>query len=549
MDPKQLLDRLKTLVSALTMTQRLTIAAAFVAVAGVVIGSGYWLNQTSYRLLFSELDAEAAADVAGRLREQKVDFQIDEGGRAIRVPAGQVDALRLDFAGRGLPSSGRIGFEIFDRTNFGATEFLEQVNYRRALEGEIARTIGSLSEVASARVHITMAKDSLFGSQEQAAKASVVLKLRQNRPLASATAHAVASLVAASVEGLQAEAVVIVDSFGRPLTRPRSPGDEPLDAAQLDRQQRLERDLGMRLIALLEPVVGIGRVRVNVAARLTRQSVEETEEKWDPDTAVVRSRQISSATEAAAGLARVAGTRSNLPTPADADTKPAALLPLAASGPGRTAETTNYEISKTVRHSVTPLGDIARLSVAVVVDDDHGITKDPKGRSVPTTKRREPAQMQKIQGLVADAVGFDRNRGDHVTVENIAFDEPPVEESSPLADVWPKYAPYVLDTGRIAIVLGLGVCAVLFVLRPLVRRTLKRDEPRLPEILAEQLPRPVAEIQQEIEAEMDLEPQDDQRAAGARRAGAITKRLGTMAANDPEDLARLLRTWLVDEGR
>ncbi|HYE85987.1 MAG TPA: flagellar basal-body MS-ring/collar protein FliF, partial [Vicinamibacterales bacterium] len=438
MDLQQFLGRFKTMVAALTRTQQITIGATFVAVTGFIAVSGYWMQSPNYRLLLADMDPEAASEVITRLRDANVPYVLDEGGRSVRVPAERVDELRLEFAGRGLPASGRIGFEIFDQTSFGATEFLEQVNYRRALEGEIARTIATLSEVSSARVHITMAKNSLFGSQAQPAKASVVLKLRRQRPLAASTVTAVASLVSASVEGLQPEGVVILDSFGRPLARPSDNGEEPTDAAQLDRQQRLERDMTERLTALLEPVAGIGRVRVNVSLSLTRQSEEETEERWDPNTAVIRSRQTTAATDAAgSGPGRVAGARANLPPNgatiaggAPAQTAAVAAAPAAPAIPpaGRSGETTNYEISKTVRHSVRPRGDIRRLSVAVVLDDERAIETTSEGTTKRTSRPRQREEIQRIQGLVMAAAGIDLNRGDRVTVENIAFEETEVEE-------------------------------------------------------------------------------------------------------------------------
>src|SRR5262245_21039906 len=202
-------------------------------VVGIMAGSTYWIQRPNYALLFADMDPESANDVITRLKAAKVDYQLDEGGRSVRVPASKIDELRLEFASGGLPASGRIGFEIFDRTAFGATEFLEQVNYRRALEGEIARTIATLGEVSSARVHIAMSRTSLFASKEQPAKASVVLKLRGNRPPATATVQGIANLVASSVEGLRPEAVVILDSFGRPLARPQGSDDEPMGGAQM----------------------------------------------------------------------------------------------------------------------------------------------------------------------------------------------------------------------------------------------------------------------------------------------------------------------------
>src|SRR5262252_1175995 len=171
------------------------LAVVFVAVVGVVVGSAYWMSAPTFTLLASDLDAESAAALVSHLKDVKVPYELTDGGRSIRVPAERADELRLDVAGTGLPSAGRIGFEIFDKPAFGTTEFLEQVNYRRALEGELGRTIATLSDVASARVHIAMAKDSVFADKDQSAKASVVLKLRNNRPLAPATVNGITGLV------------------------------------------------------------------------------------------------------------------------------------------------------------------------------------------------------------------------------------------------------------------------------------------------------------------------------------------------------------------
>src|SRR5829696_6159110 len=225
--------------SNFTTGQLVSLVLSFVLVVGVVGGSAMWLNTPTYAPLFADMDQDAAGQVVTRLKSMKVPYTLDEGGRAIRVPSARVDELRLELTSQGLPSSGRIGFEIFDRTAFGATEFLEQVNYRRALEGEIARTIATISEVSNARVHIAMGKESLFG-EPRPAKASVVLKLRGQRGLSEGTVAGISNLVAASVEGLRPEAVVIIDSFGRPLAQPRNDGDV-MAAQHVERQQRIER--------------------------------------------------------------------------------------------------------------------------------------------------------------------------------------------------------------------------------------------------------------------------------------------------------------------
>jgi len=553
-DLQQLLERLKQLQSKLSTQQLITIGVAFVTVVLLIAGSAWYLSTPEYRVLFTDMEPEEASQVVARLSAQKVEYRLANGGRDVQVPKDDVDRLRLSFSNDGLPTSGRIGFEIFDRTAFGQTEFLEQVNYRRALEGEIARTIATISEVASARVHIAMAKDSLFGSRMQPAKASIVLKLRRNRPLATGTVTGITNLVASSVEGLRPENVVLIDSFGRPLTRPSEEGgDEPLSGAQMERQARLERDMSTRVVSLLEPVVGQDRVRVNVSARLSSNTEEQTEERFDPAT-VIRSRQVTmdgTTNGAAQGLA---GARGNLPgpapptpagTPSNATPPPAAASALSSAQ--RSAEIVNYEVSKTVKHTIHPRGDIARLSVAVILDDDHIVAKDASGKMAQTVKPRNPAELQKIQQIVAAAVGLDTTRGDQLTVENIAFDEAPVD--LPESTWMDKVGPGVRDLGKIVAVVAICAFAFLFVLRPMVRRVVSVTSgtatAQLPASkLPSQLPRTIQEVESEIETQLDAAAAER---LADRRMPVLQRRVVTMAQAEPQNAARLVRSWLGEE--
>ena len=526
--------------------QLATLAFTFVAVVGLVGGSAYYLNRSSYRVLYSDMEPEAASELVAQLRSRDVPFRLDEGGRTVRVPAERLDELRLDLAGQGgLPASGRIGFEIFDRTAFGATEFLEHVNYRRALEGEIARTIATLSEVSSARVHIAMAKPSLFATRSEPAKASVVLKLRGRQPLSKPAIDGVRNLVAASVEGLKPDAIVLLDSFGNPLARPTD-DDEPLGYAQMERQRRLESDLTKRVVMLLEPVVGIDRVRVDISVRLDPESQEETEERWDPDT-VIRSRQVT--TEVGTPTlptTGVAGARANSPVAGD-DAAGVAVQAVEAAArsldpPSRGTETTNYEVSKVVRHTLRPRGEISRLSVAVIVDDAHLTERGDNGTVTRSTQPRDPDELKKLEGLVAAAVGLDTSRGDHLTVENIAFDEPQFEEPEP-PSTWQTYRPQITDGARILAVVLLGLLAFFVVLRPLMKRlVLALPTAGAVQVLSEhQLPRTVEDLEGDLEAELDA-------ASGTQRKMPILqKRLTEMTSKSPESAARLLRTWLAEE--
>ncbi|MEZ5284224.1 MAG: flagellar basal-body MS-ring/collar protein FliF [Vicinamibacterales bacterium] len=556
MNPEQILAHLKRLTTTLTIKQIATLVGVFLAVVGVVAGSAYWASTPTYTLLYSDLDAESAAAVTARLKQQEIPYELVDGGQAVRVPSDRVDELRLDMASQGLPTTGRIGFEVFDRTAFGTTEFLEHINYRRGLEGELARTIATITEVSSARVHIALAKDSLFARDAQEAKASVVLKLRNNKPLASSTVAGIAGLVAASVESLRPEAVVIVDTFGRPLTH--QPGEEEASGASLERQQRVERELTTKVVALLEPVVGEGHVRVNISAKLDIESQEETEERWDP-TPVVRSRQASADGTAAAIAGGLAGARAN--TPPALSTSPATPpAPTVASAPpgGRMSETTNYEIGRLTRHTIVPQGRLSRLSVAVILDDERTPTKDDAGQTTVQAKPRSPEDIERIKGLVAAAVGLDTERGDQLTVENIGFgdqllleDEPP---SGPLWQELPRQVlPYAPQIIRVVLVLVIAVLAIVMVLRPMIRAAFPAPMPELavatvgstPIVVATDNARTVAEMEGAIEAELDASLP----AGEGRKLPVLSRRIARRAEEKPEDLARLVRTWLEDGER
>jgi flagellar M-ring protein FliF len=544
-----LIARLSALGSTLSRTQLVTLALSFLAVVGLVGGSAYWINAPTYAVLFADMDSESAGGVVAKLKSDKVPFVLEDGGRTIKVAADRVDELRLTFASAGMPASGRIGFEIFDRTAFGVTDFLEHVNYRRALEGELARTIGTITDVAGARVHIAMPQPSLFAKQDQAAKASVVLKLRHNQPLPPSTISAITGLVAASVEGLRPEGVVLIDSFGRPLTASPDAADGT-GALRIERQQRIEHELSARVLTLLEPIVGTGDVRVNVSAKLNTDTQEETEERWDP-TPVVRSHQSTAAAAAGAGTPGVAGVRGNVPPPpsdaartppAPTDPnapKPAVPTVAAVQQPTNTSETTNYEVSRLTRHRIQPEGEIARLSVAVLVNDSH-VPADENGH---TTKTRSAEELQKIHDIVAAAVGLDVDRGDRLTVADIPFEEPKVDDI-PALPWWRREMPAILGAGRIAAISLIAVLVLMVVIRPAMRMALSPS--KLPTgLVATQVPRTVQDMEGQIEAEID----EGDGAGQPRRLPVLTRRVAKLAHQEPENAARMVRSWLVEEER
>jgi len=557
-NPQQLLAHVQRLRSTLSAGQIASLVAVFVAVVAVIAGSAYWASAPSYTVLYRDLDPESANAVVTKLKAANTPYQLEDGGATLMVPATRIDELRLDFAAQGLPTAGRIGFEIFDRTSFGTTEFLEHVNYRRGLEGELARTIATIADVSSARVHIALAKDSLFTASAEQAKASVVLKLRNARPLAPATVAGIAGLVSSAVESLRPESVIIVDTFGRPLSQPTDEGATgDLAGPAVERQQKFERDLTTKVVTLLEPVVGAGRVRVNVAARFSADTAEETEEVWD-QAPVVRSRQTSSDTTSSASSASkqgraggVAGARANQPP--EASTAAAQTLQVAgAEGvSGRSTETVNYEIGKKTRHTVEPSGQVERLSVAVIVDDTR--TAGADGQPAKNTPR-DAAEMERIKGLVAASVGLDTARGDQLTVENIAFEEAPEPVEVPAGPWWKQVSPTVRDTLGVSVsdlmrwglVVFLALVAFLAVLRPVLKGLLPPAGAALTPAIAGaggSVPalaggRTVAELEGELQA-------------AAREGGRLSplKSIAAKAEQEPEHVAKLVRAMLAQEDR
>jgi len=595
-NPEQIVAHFKKLAASLSAKQILGLVTVFVIVVGIVVGSAYFISTPDYVLLVSDMDAETATTVVQKLKDAKVEYKTSDGGRSIRVPAERVDELRMQIASTGL-QAGHIGYEIFDRPAFGTTEFLEHVNYKRALEGEIARTISTLSEVQSARVSIAMAKDSLFVDQAQPAKASVILKLKSpNRPLSQATVRGIASLVAGSVEQLRPESVTIIDTAGRFLSAPTDPEDTATSVGvQFDRQQQLERDLTTKVVALLEPVAGAGRVRVNVAARLSADATEVTEVKVDPNTVVV-GRETLTETNSLGNPMGVAGARANQPAGNSTSTNPAnsatanpaatansaqpnnatpngnaqapATPPVftpplnggistVASGSNRQQDRTNFEVGKTTSHRISPQGQLARLSVAVILDDQRvpAPAAAPGAAApapAPTTQKWAEPELTRIRNLVAAAVGLDETRGDKLTVENISFDapsitaDPGVDPAAPTVMQQVKiYAPSALRTLGIIIVAWFALFGVI---RPMMRQAASAAPaaPQLnaPAAAASSLKGPtVQEMEGQIEAELDA-------ATGQRRKlPVLTKRVAKLASQEPEQLARIVRGWMAEGDR
>jgi flagellar M-ring protein FliF len=417
------MDQLKKLLGALTLGQKVGTLIIFLAVAGGISGFVQWRHESGFKPLYSGMSPDDAAAVVQKLKEGAIEHRIADGGTAILIPESKIDEVRIELAGAGLPKTGRIGFELFDKTNIGITDFTERINYRRALEGELERSIRGISSIAQARVHITFARDSVFVDSREPAKASVLVSVRPGAWLSPLNVAAVTNLVASAVEGLSPEFVSVVDMQGNLLNRPRKPGanDAELSDALLDYRHQVEKDLTAKVESTLQPLLGDGKFRVGITADCDFTTTEQTDEVFDPSKSVMVSSQKTEDTANNNQSAGVPGTPSNLPRPAN---RPA----LTGNSVARRTESVAYETTRTVRAVKTPRGVVKRLSAALLLDEPATwIGKGSAAKRV--SKPLPPEEVKAIRDVVAGVLGIDAQRGDQLVVENLPFE--PVADSEP----------------------------------------------------------------------------------------------------------------------
>lgn len=534
----------RAMFGSLGQKRLIGIVLVFLSVVVGIVGTTYWASQPTWALLATDVDPEGMNGVVEKLKAMKVKYSLDPGGRTIRVDGTRVDELRMQLAAEGLPASGRIGFELFDRTMFGATELTEKVNFQRALEGELARTIGALGTVSAARVHLALPRASLFANESQPAKASVVLRLRTGRTVSAGEVDGIVALVSSSVEGLSPDGVTVLDANGRRLSRQMDPAESAADRGRFERQQQVEKDLAMRVVALLEPVVGAGRVRANVSASLKADSENEMEESWDPTT-VVRSRQQTTEADGRPVAQGGAGARANLPEGSTAAPEPE-KPPMFATN-NRSSEVTNYEVSKRTRQRISPAGQLDRLSVAVLVDDVRKVERAADGAESTVVTARSREELQRLHALVASAVGLVPDRGDQLTVENIAFDMPEgdfVPAPLPPPSAWQVLRDALRQNWKVVVP---AAGAVVLLLGGIVYLLRGRRAPALSgaalaaQRLAAATGAPVAAMPGVPNSAADV--------VESALPPSASRQLARLAQAEPEQLARIVRGWLAEEER
>ncbi len=413
-----------------------------------------------YGYLYTELESQDAAAIAQKLEELQVPYRVEAGGSTIRVPDEQVAKLRLELASQGLPRGGGVGFELFDESRIGATEFEQNVNLRRALEGELTRSILTVEGVKAARVHLVMPERRLFAAREESASASVVLKLDNPASFGRKEVAAVAHLVSAAVPGLARDRISVVSTDGVTLHRP-SEGGGVLGGIggeeSAERAANIASQMQNSVLAQIERVVGPGNADVRVHVELDPTMRERTEEHYEPAKTALRSEKLSEESAAgtgAPGVAGVPGALSNLPEAGD-EAQVAETAPT-GSGVFRRSHTRNWEVDRVSEKIVAPPGTINRLSVAVLVNGTYA----QKGTST-TYVPRSQEQLAKLEALVERAIGANAERGDVVTVKNFEFARPSLIEDVPLPPLplWKRWWPHVAAGLGALFVLSLVVLA------------------------------------------------------------------------------------------
>ncbi|MEB6378285.1 flagellar M-ring protein FliF [Leclercia adecarboxylata] len=543
-------------MNRLRANPKVPLIVAGAAAIAIVVAMVLWAKQPDYRTLFSNLSDQDGGAIVTQLTQMNVPYRFADNGGALEVPADKVHELRLRLAQQGLPKGGAVGFELLDQEKFGISQFSEQVNYQRALEGELARTIETLGPLKSARVHLAMPKPTLFVREQKAPSASVTVNLQPGRALDEGQISAVVHLVSSAVAGLPPGNVTLVDQTGRLLTKSNT-GDRDLNDAQLKYATDVENRVQSRIEAILGPIVGNGNVHAQVTAQIDFSDKEQTEEQYRPNgdaaQAVMRSRQVNENLQVGGPFpGGVPGALSNQPAPPNtapinapaqnqqngqqANQQQQQTTSAANAGPRTSSrnETTNYEVDRTIRHTKMNTGDVQRLSVAVVVN----YKTLPDGKPLPLTAE----QMKQIENLTREAMGYSEKRGDSLNVVNSPFSA--VDDTSGELPFWKtqSFIEQMLEAGRWLLVVIVAWLLWRKAVRPqLVRRAEEAKALKEQTTLRQ-------ETEEAVEVRLSKDEQMQQRRANQRMgAEVMSQRIREMSDNDPRVVALVIRQWMSNE--
>jgi len=510
-----------------SLGQRIMIVVVLLGVVSSLVSLLLWANRPDYDVLYSNLDLQEAGRVVEGLQSLKVDYRLENGGRTILVPSNQVAELRVKLADKGVGTQRIEGYEIFDNQKLGMTTFMQRVNLRRALEGELERTINQFPAVLNCRVHLVIPEKKLF-ADESRGSASVVLELKPGYALSQDRVQGIAALVANSVEEIEPEDVVIVDTNGRLLSRGETAGGFTVEASKdWELRHQVEERLEQKVDDLLDHVVGPGNAVVRVAVELNFEKIERTRELYDPDNVVVVSEERHSSQ--AVGPADTAGT-----TPQKQITENVV---------------TNYELNKTIEHYLNDAGEIKRLSVAVLVNGKHIRQKASDGQEVEKYVPLSSQELDRLASLVKSAVGYDETRGDIVEVQNMPFDKSQLEADKVYFKEARKQAMWaaILEKGTTVF----GILLAFLLLRGLLKGGIKalsempvtQPAPSLPSgehgTALESGEKEITEMEEKFIAKLSPEAQ-----AKLKAKDRMTTEVVNYAKDRPEEAAKLIRSWL-----
>lgn len=515
---------------SLSLVKRVSMVVATAAVLVGILAAASLGSRVDYTYLFTELSTEDAAAISEKLKAMKVPYKLEAGGTAIQVPEERVHQLRLELASSGLPRGGGVGFEIFDRSNLGATEFDQRVNLRRALEGELSRSIGTIDGVQTARVHLVLPENRLFAARKESASASVVLKLRNGRDFGRREVAGIVHLVSSAVPGLSHDRVSVVSTEGLTLHRPSAEGGGLAGDNEAEQAREIAGNMESHVRSLIERVVGPGNSDVRINVDLNTASRERMEEHYTPERTALRSEHKTEESDGVQGatVAGVPGAQSNLPhTDATENTKEA------AAGGGnvfRKTQTRNWEVDRVTEKTLMPAGGVARLSVAVLVNGSYNTVNGK-----PTFVPRPAAQIAQLEAVVKNAVGFDEKRGDAVRIEAAQFarlDEDLVDEPKGLLGFAKKQP-----------VAAAALVGALLVLAGLAVFMVQRSKRKAAEALAKATPAPLAPAHLAALAAGEEGPAVPELEAVPNAADLRAEAL-LIAAKDPATAAIVLKKWL-----
>jgi len=531
-----------------TMGKRVVMGGAVAAALAVVAAIWLWSSAPEYKVLFSNTTDKDGGAITASLDQMGVKYKFSEGGSAILVPADQVHGIRLKLASQGLPRAGNVGFELLENQKLGTSQFVEQVNYQRSLEGELANSIQALAAVSSARVHLALPKPSVFVRDQKNPTASVLLNLQPGRALDQAQVSAIVHLVASSVPELTPANVTVVDQNGSLLSDTAGKGKQ-LDPNQLKYVEALQQNIVKQVESIIAPLVGQANVRAEATADVDFAQVDTAAELYKPNSPpepqAIRSQQTSESTGPGSGNpSGIPGALSNQPpgvATAPIEGAAPAAGQQASTGPSRKDSTTNYEVDKTLRYEQKPMGGIKRLTVGVVVNYRRSI--DPKTGKV-VVKPLSAAEVAQINELVKQAMGYSQARGDTLNVTNAPFDgvDKPDEQAP---DWWkdPSNLPLLKDVAKYVFIAMVLAFLWFRILRPLFKPVMKKfDEAvEMPPEPEPEEPEPEPEPDLEEEARVAKEVEEQKKVIIYKSNLDMAK---TLAQNDPRIVANVIKEWL-----